>query len=539
MNPILYKADETNFEHNGLGLLSDVIYCEVEEENNESYELELAYPVSSFLYDEIKGNRWIKAKANDRFEPQLFRIYYVSRPLNGKIIVKAEHVSYKLKDNFVESLNYTGDCQGALNALNSNAAFPTGFSFYSDITMTSNFNVDKKNFWKSIKGESGSIVDTYGNGADIVRNNFNVSVVKEGGVNNNILISYKKNLSGLKCEEDWTGCITKIYPYAVKDDITYILDEKYVDSQYINRDPNPRIEAIDFSSEFENDEEITKDKLRSLAKSYFNNNKCDVPKLTYSIELIALSKTEECKNIANENIGMFDYLIIRHELYDINTTVKIVKTKYDSVKERYLKLEVNFKKDNLSKTINNTNKKIQETDKKIDDTKEELSSDIDEAKEEAATATNNLKVVMEERADGIELSVSNLEADTNNKIEVLEEGIRLSAKKGDIGTLIEQNYEHVLTAIEDGSGTYVLIDRNGLTINNGKLIIKDSNNDKVMYMSNKGLTIEDIYLGAMAREKGSNFYNSLLNMEEIPLDNGYFGNLSLEDYIIKLIKQNT
>ena len=60
-----------------------------------------------------------------------------------------------------------------------------------------------------------------------------------------------------------------------------------------------------------------------------------------------------------------------------------------------------------------------------------------------------------------------------------------------------------------------------------------------MYMSNKGLTIEDIYLGVEAREKGSNFYNSLLNMEEIPLDNGYFGNLSLEDYIIKVIKQNT
>ena len=149
MIPVLYEADEVNFNHNGLGLLSDVIYCEVEEENNESYELELAYPVSSFLYDEIKGNRWIKAKANDRFEPQLFRIYYVSRPLNGKIIVKAEHVSYKLKDNFIESLNYTGDCQGALTALNSNAAFPTGFSFYSDITMTSNFNVDKRTFGRA------------------------------------------------------------------------------------------------------------------------------------------------------------------------------------------------------------------------------------------------------------------------------------------------------------------------------------------------------------------------------------------------------
>lgn len=512
MIPILYEANETNFNHNGLGLLSDVIYFEVEEERNESYEAEMAYPISSRLYSELKGNRIIKAKANDRFEAQLFRIYYISKPLYGKIIVKLEHISYKLKDNFVEAVNYTGDCQGALNAMNNNAAFPTGFIFKSDITMSTNFVVDKKNFWKCIKGESGSIVDTYGNGADIVRDNFNISVMKEGGLNNNILISYQKNLSGLKCEEDWTGCITKIYPYAVRDDITYILNEKYVDSQYVNRDPNPRIEAIDFSSEFENDEEITQDKLRNLAKNYFINNKCDTPQLTYSVELIALSKTEECKNIANENIGMFDYLIIKHELYNINTTVKVVKTKYDSIKERYLKLEVNFKKDNLSKTINDTKKKIKETDKKIDDTKEELKEDVKEAKEEAATATNNLKVTFEARADSIELSVKNEEEAREAAIEILEDAIRSTVKEGDIGTLIEQNYKHVLVAIQDGSNTYVEIDTNGLLINNGKLMIKDSNNDRAVYMSNDCLYINDMWIYDV--DKGSNFNNSFTNADE-------------------------
>jgi len=492
MIPILFKADEVNFNHNGLGLLSDVIYCEVEEEGNESYELELGYPVNSRLYNEIRGNCLVKAKANDRFEPQLFRIYYISKPLNGKIIVKAEHISYKLKDNFVESLNYTGNCQGALNALNNNAAFPTGFNFYSDINMSTNFIADKKNFWKSIKGESGSIVDTYGNGSDIVRNNFNISVMKEGGVNNNILISYKKNLSGIKCEEDWTGCITKIYPYAVKDDVTYILDEKYVNSQYLNRDPNPRIEAIDFSSEFESDEEITKDKLRILAKNYFINNKCDVPKLTYSVELIALSKTEECRSIANENIGIFDYLIIRHEVYNINTTVKVVKTKYDSIKERYLKLEVNFKKDNLSKTLNNTNKKIRETDKKIDNTKEELSEDIDEAKEEATRATNNLKVTFEARADSIELSVENVERETKASIEVLEGEIELKVDEGDFGTLIEQNSRHVTIAVHDETDMLVTFDSNGQTIEDGALTIK-SDGETVFYFNNGTACVKDIF----------------------------------------------
>lgn len=574
MIPILYEANETKFNHNGLGLLSDVIYFEVEEERNESYEAEMAYPINSRLYSELKGNRIIKAKANDRFETQLFRIYYISKPLYGKIIVKLEHISYKLKDNFIEAVNYTGDCQGALNAMNNNAAFPTGFTFKSDIAMSTNFIVDKKNFWKCIKGESGSIVDTYGNGADIVRDNFNISVMKEGGLNNNVLISYQKNLSGLKCEEDWTGCITKIYPYAVRDDITYILNEKYVDSQYVNRDPNPRIEAVDFSSEFENDEEITQDKLRNFAKNYFINNKCDIPQLTYSVELIALSKTEECKNIANENIGMFDYLIIKHELYNINTTVKVVKTKYDSIKERYLKLEVNFKKDNLSKTINDTKKKIKETDKKIDDTKEELKEDVKEAKEEAANATNNLKVVMEKRDSEIELSVANEAEQRKAEIKVMDGKIeqRVTSKEfstyksqtdreisqkvsqGDEFTSeLKQNVDAFQFLFEEASGSKTEITRNGLTIYKGGIEIKDNNGNTVMDIDSNGVMritaagIKD--LNIYDTSSGSMFYNTLANMDEIScgeikpsrltisssdfyINDGY----DLKEYIEKVVK---
>ena len=101
MIPGLYAENETNFSHNGLGLLADTIYCYPEEIRNSNYEIELAYPVFSRMYKEIKANRWIKAKANDRFEPQLFRIYYISKPIGGKITVKAEHISYLLKDNFI------------------------------------------------------------------------------------------------------------------------------------------------------------------------------------------------------------------------------------------------------------------------------------------------------------------------------------------------------------------------------------------------------------------------------------------------------
>ena len=79
MIPILYDKTETEFKSNGLGLLVDTSSCYVEEERNELYELTLSYPVDSFLYDSIEPNRYIKAKSNNKYEPQIFRIYYVLR----------------------------------------------------------------------------------------------------------------------------------------------------------------------------------------------------------------------------------------------------------------------------------------------------------------------------------------------------------------------------------------------------------------------------------------------------------------------------
>lgn len=547
MIPVLFEQNEINlpndirFKSNGLGILKDTISCYVEEERNEEYESEITYPVEGFLYDKIKGNYWIKMKSNDRYNDQIFRIYYISEPINGVITIKLEHVSYTLKDNFIEKVECNGNCQAALNAINSSAAFPTKYNFYSDITMTALFLHERENLWECIKGIDGSIVDTYGNGADIIRDNFNLSVVQNGGQDNNILICYKKNMTGFTCEEDWTGCITRIYPFAIQDDVVYTISEKYVDSEYISRDPTPRIEKVDFSSEFADDEKITEDALRAMAHNYFINNACDIPKLSYKVEFVQLSITEEFKNIIKkENIALLDNVIIRHEIYNIDTKIKILKTKYNTLLEKYENIELNYTKPRMSKSIVQTVKKQKkEIEQTIENTKEELSNDIDEAKEEAAEATNNLKVTFEKRAEGIELSVKNEEEERQASFEVLDGEIASKVDQDNLGTEIEQNYKHILFAIKHGSNTYVIIDEDGLTVEDGKICIKNSNSDKVMYLSHDVLTIEDVALGKDAQEKGSAFYNSLLNMEEIPLDNGYVGNKSLEDYIIELIKENT
>lgn len=558
MIPVLFDQNEINlpedirFKSNGLGVLKDTISCYVEEERNEEYESEIIYPVEGFLYDKIKGNRWIKIKSNDRYNDQIFRIYYISEPINGTITVKLEHISYILKDNFVEKIKCTGNCQTSLNALNTNAAFSTKFNFFSDISMSALFFHEREKLWDCIKGIDGSIVDIYGNGADIIRDNFNLSVVKNGGQDNNILISYTKNMTGFTCEEDWTGCITKIYPFAIRDDIIYTIQEKYIDSEYIQRDSTPRIEKIDFSSNFADDEEITEEALRAMAHNYFINNACDIPKLNYKVEFVQLSTTEEFKNIIDkENIALFDNVIIRHEVYNIDTKIKILKTKYDTLLEKYETIELNYTKPRMSKNIIQTVKKQK---KELEDTKEELTSDIDDAKEEAAQATSNLKIVMEKRDSEIELSVANEAEKRKTSFEVMDgkieqkvdteefdsykeqtdREISQGVKKDELGSELLEHFDEIVQVINDGTEHKATFNSSGFHIKNGGLTIENNNGDIVLECDTHGnlklnhVYADDLSLNEESSKVCSSFWNVLNKMDSITLT----GELKMYDRLV-------
>ena len=72
--PILYNATETNFDHNGIGILSACVSCEVTEEANGIFELAMQYPMDGIHYEHIADRAIIKAKADQFRQPQLFRV---------------------------------------------------------------------------------------------------------------------------------------------------------------------------------------------------------------------------------------------------------------------------------------------------------------------------------------------------------------------------------------------------------------------------------------------------------------------------------
>lgn len=108
----LYDKNETDFSHNGIGILKDVISCTCTEVLNGKYDLELEYAINGAFQEYLVEENIIKAPVgNPSGEDQLFRIKLISRQLK-RVKVYATHIFYDLIDNFlvdVAPTNKDGD----------------------------------------------------------------------------------------------------------------------------------------------------------------------------------------------------------------------------------------------------------------------------------------------------------------------------------------------------------------------------------------------------------------------------------------------
>ena len=60
----LYEANETKFDHNGFGFLSEATEAQVTEERNGAFELTMQYPSKGALFSELKHRRLIYCPAH-------------------------------------------------------------------------------------------------------------------------------------------------------------------------------------------------------------------------------------------------------------------------------------------------------------------------------------------------------------------------------------------------------------------------------------------------------------------------------------------
>ena len=170
MIPILYAENETNFNHNGIGQLHEVIGYEVTEVRNGEFELMLEYPVSGQWFKEISDMRLILADPNDTDDPHLFRIYEITKVLStASVLIYAGSITNDLGGNMVRSVTISGETgQQAMNKLKAALIEPTNFNFVSDIQTATSTKWENRNALNCIAGEQGSLIQYWG--GEIKRN---------------------------------------------------------------------------------------------------------------------------------------------------------------------------------------------------------------------------------------------------------------------------------------------------------------------------------------------------------------------------------
>ena len=209
MIPILYSGTETTFTSNGLGRLADAISCNVVEERNATYELEMKYPVSGVHFGEIKEGRIILAKPFDGGTPQPFIIYQITRPLNQVVTIRGQHISYMLSGIVVMPFT-AGSITEAFQKIVTYSATTNSFTFITDKSVVANYKLETPRGCRSVLGgESGSILDVYGKG-DYEFDRFTVKLWVNRGTDNGVTLRYGKNITDLSSAIDMTNVYTGI-----------------------------------------------------------------------------------------------------------------------------------------------------------------------------------------------------------------------------------------------------------------------------------------------------------------------------------------
>ena len=361
MIPILFSADATSFNNNGLGALADCTSCKVTEKRNGEYILTMQYPLDGIHFKDIQKSCIIWVKPSDGANNQAFRIYKTKKPINGIVTIEAEHISYQL--SMIPTMPFTAEsASAALQGLKTNAAEPCPFFFYTDKQTIATYTQEQPASIRSrLGGVSGSILDVYGGEYEF--DNYDVHLWANRGSDKGVTIRYGKNLIDLKQEENIQNVVTGVVPFFANEETLVTLPEKVVESEYVDLYPYPRTVILDLSSEW-TDEVPTVEQLRQRAQKYIEDNDIGIPKVSIDVSFIALWQTEEYKDIAPlERVNLCDTVTIIFEKLGIEAKAKVISTEYDVLRERYTKIEVGDAKSTLATTIVNidstTNSKIQ------------------------------------------------------------------------------------------------------------------------------------------------------------------------------------
>lgn len=368
MKPRVFNADARTFTGLGLGGLPDAISCIVTEDlcgtlwRGGEYSLEMEYPITGRNYELLAEQRIICALPSENvtdYEP--FRIYAITRPINGVVTVKADHVSRDLRKMTCEEFELTGTTQSALTQIALGTTPTSGFNLIktgNDYNGT--YSVDKPRTTYDVLCGDECILDQY-DSVDPECYTFNNFYVRLGsrGTDSDLTISYGKNMTDIEKASDMTETITGYMPFW-EDDNKVIRRLPYLGYNNVVYSDNHEsyfedfVAPLDVTSIYNDNKTASASALAGKIIEYAQKEleTSSVLPATINVKFLALNNTDQYKDMySSRTVNLGDTVLVKYEALGINERQRVIKTVYDVLAGRYISIEIGEKQIDLAGVI--------------------------------------------------------------------------------------------------------------------------------------------------------------------------------------------
>lgn len=333
MYPTIHNFSGDDIPTQGYGALADCISCEVTEELNGAFTLEMTYPLNGLHAEYLVTGNIIVAKPSHNQSRQPFRITEVKKSFSNNIQVYANHICYDLSGYPVRNEYTLTSLANVISTMNG-FTWSTGsaayhqFTFDTDMTSSKTFTMPATQTVRSwMGGQDGSILDVYG--GEWVYDNFSCFLTSRRGQDTGYRISCGKNLAEYEKDRNYTE-YSHACAYWKKSDVVV-----YSDITPTGIDCSFRCGYIDATSAFDSQPSVAQ------LNSYVTG---EIATMVFGAQTITVTPAQ----LGNDVIGLGDGVLICYETV-FNT--RVVKTVWDVLVGQYKTLQLGTKKVSITDTI--------------------------------------------------------------------------------------------------------------------------------------------------------------------------------------------
>ena len=306
---------------NGNMPLNEAYNDEIVQERNNTYQLTFRFPTSDPKWELLKEETFLTA--DDLHGEQDFVIFEIEKQ-NGYVQVYANQVLSLLNNYVVSGINADGVTGSrAVSLFTGSITREHPFSFFCDIEDRHTFNIKEKNAMEVLVKDKHSILGQWG--GDMVRNGYNLRLLKNGGSENESLFMYKKNLSSYQHKTSTKSLKTRItFKTTVKGEGENAVDQDFkviIDSPLLSKYSQIYEAVVEV-----NDQDVKdQDSLIKYGKQYYRTSMCDMMEDSLEISVVGQSDVA---------VQMFDVVSIYHEGFGLDVRKKITKYTYSPMAKR-------------------------------------------------------------------------------------------------------------------------------------------------------------------------------------------------------------